>query len=132
MLTKMRMEMKREQRGSAHSHPKNWIAIDDRMTPTDPRASARMCRNMPNGFQIEIMVMWFKGTLKKHGACLVVSMAVSVMIMMIVPMSMTVPMPMIVSVIMTVPVSMSVTIMTMVMMVMHPAMIESENAHHID
>lgn len=46
-LRKINVAIKREQRGSAISHPNCWINIVDTITPTLPRVSANTCRNTP-------------------------------------------------------------------------------------
>lgn len=50
-LIMMRTAMNMEHTGSAIIQPKAWMSMEEMMTPTLPRVSARMCRKMPAGQQ---------------------------------------------------------------------------------
>lgn len=47
MLTRVSRAMNIEHNGSAHFQPKSCMSRDEKITPTEPNASAKTCRNIP-------------------------------------------------------------------------------------
>lgn len=58
---RMRMARMREHKGSATSHPYHSINMEEMMTATLPRVSAKMCRNTPENLSKELHDLTHKG-----------------------------------------------------------------------